>query len=150
MKSIVPWNRSRNNAAPARNDWVDRWLNDPFESFLPGFANSFAARLPSVDVSEDKKEVRVRAEVPGMTEKDIELTWHDGVLSIRGEKKKDKEEQKKDHYYRESSYGSFSRDIAVTRNVDWKKAVAKCKDGVLTVALPKTEAAQRSIEIKVQ
>jgi HSP20 family protein len=102
-----------------------------------------------VDVSEDKKEIKVKAEIPGMTEKDIDLTWHDGVLSIRGEKKDEKEEKKQNRYYRECSYGSFCRNINIGTNVDWNKTKAKYKHGVLTVTLPKTETAKKAIEIKV-
>jgi HSP20 family protein len=84
-----------------------------------------------------------------LTEKDIDLTWHDGILRIRGEKKNEKEDKKKDSYYREFSYGSFSRDIRLNPAVDWKQAQAKYKNGVLTVKLPKTESSKKSIQIKV-
>ena len=103
----------------------------------------------SVDVVEDKNEVTVKAEVPGLTEKDINLSWHDGVLRIRGEKKNEKEEKENGRYYRECSYGSFSRDIRLDNTVDWKKAQAKYKNGVLSVKLPKTESSKKSIQIKV-
>jgi HSP20 family protein len=153
MKSLIPWRWSRKSAAPARlNDWFDTALSaweDPFKNFFPDFNNLLSTRLPSVDVSESKKEVTVKAEIPGMSEKDIDCTWHDGVLSIRGEKKDEKEEKKKDRYYRECNYGSFCRNINVGKNVDWSNAKAKYKNGVLTVSLPKTESAQKAIEIKV-
>lgn len=151
MKSLIPWKRGRQHAAPMvrGNDWFDRVWDDPFDSFLPALRTPVYAAMPSVDVSEDKKEVTVRAEVPGMSEKDIELTWHEGVLRIRGEKKDQKEEKKKDRYYRECSYGSFCRDIALGESVDYSKARAKYKNGVLTVTLPKTETASKAIDIKV-
>lgn len=150
MKSLIPWRWGQKNAAPARStDWLDRWWEDPFGNFFPTLHHSFSSRLPSVDVSEDKKEVKVKAEIPGMTDKDIDLTWHDGVLSIRGEKKDEKEEKKKDRYYRECSYGSFCRNINVGTKVDWGNAKARYKNGILTVSLPKTETAQKAIEIKV-
>ena len=108
MKSLIPWKWGQKTAAPVRSDdWISRWWDDPFDTFLPGPHRSFSANLPSVDVSEGKKEVKVKAEIPGMTEKDIDLTWHNGVLNIRGEKKDEKEEKDKDRYYRECSYGSF-------------------------------------------
>jgi len=150
MKSLIPSRQGQKHAAlTRRNNWFDRWWNDPFDSFLPAFTQPFGARMPSVDVSEDKKEVRVRAEIPGMTDKDIQLTWHDGVLRIRGEKKDEKEERNKDRYYKECSYGSFSRDIPLGAGVDWKNAEAKYRNGVLTVILPKTGEAAKTIEVKI-
>jgi len=150
MKSLIPWRPGQKHASPARlNGWFDRWRNDSFNSFLPAFAQPLFSRPPSVDVSEDKKEVRVRAEIPGMTDKDIQLTWHDGVLRIRGEKRDEKEDRKRDHYYRECSYGSFSRDIPLGNSVDWKNAAAKYRNGVLTVRLPKTAETSKAIEVKI-
>jgi len=150
MKSLIPWKWGQKSAAPARSDdWFDRWWDGPFDSFLPGLHHSFSANLPSVDVSEDKKEIKVKAEIPGMTEKDIDLTWHNGVLSIRGEKKDEKEEKKNDRYYRECSYGSFCRNINLGYSVDWSNARAQYKNGVLTVSLPKSESAGKAIEVKV-
>jgi len=131
------------------DDWFDRVWQSPIENALFPFSGSRASRLPTVDVAEDKNEVTVRAEVPGMTEKDIDLTWHDGMLNIRGEKKSEKEEKKSGGYYRECSYGSFSRDIPLGDGVDWKGAKAKYKNGVLTVKLPKTESSHKTIEVKV-
>jgi len=151
MKSLIPWQRSQKHEAPARQgDLMDSFWEDPFENFFPALQTSFSNRLPSVDVTDDKKEVRVRAEIPGMNEKDIGLTWHDGMLTIRGEKKEEKEEKGKGRYYRECSYGSFSRDVAIGKNVDWEKAGAKYKNGVLTVTLPKTGASQKAIEVKIE
>jgi HSP20 family protein len=150
MKSLIPWKQNRKHAVLTRRDSLfDRWWNDPFDTFLPAFKQPFAARMPSVDVSEDKKEVRVRAEIPGMTDKEIQLTWHDGVLRIYGEKKDEKEERTKDRYYKECSYGSFSRDIPLGANVDWKGAEAKYRNGVLTITLPKTGEASKAIEVKI-
>jgi len=151
MKSLIPWRNKRENAAPvvAGDDWLDRFRENPFENALASFSGSLFARMPTVDVAEDKNEVTVRAEVPGMTEKDIDLTWQNGILSIRGEKRSEKEDKKNGGYYRECSYGSFSRDIPLGDGVDWKGAKAKYKNGVLTVKLPKTESSRKTIEIKV-
>jgi len=151
MKSLIPWRNKRECAATVAggDDWFDRMWENPFDNALSTFFGSGASRLPAVDVSEDKNEVTVRAEVPGMSEKDIGLTWHDGVLHLRGEKCGEREEKKKDRYYRECSYGSFARDIPIGRGVDWSNATAKYKNGVLTVRMPKTESSRRTIEIKV-
>jgi HSP20 family protein len=151
MKSLIPWKRKEQPAAPAfwNDGWLERSRGNPFQGLLPSFEKSFLSRVLSLDVSEDKNEVTVRAEVPGMNEKEIDLTWQDGVLRIRGKKKNEREEKKKDRYYRECRYGSFSRDIALGDSVDWKKAKASYRHGVLTVKLPKTEVSRQSIEIKV-
>ena len=150
MKSLIPWRKNSNHAAPVQMDhWFDRIWDNPFEDFLPTFSYSSFGSMPSVDVSEGKKEVTVTAEIPGMTEKDIDLTWHNGVLNIRGEKKEEKEDKKKNSYYRECRYGSFSRDIMMNDTVDWSRAKAKYKNGVLSVTMPKAESALKAIEIKV-
>ena len=151
MKSLIPWKKKERGAAPAvwNDDWFDRVWENPFRGMLPSFSKSFPSDQPSVEVLEGKDEVIVRAEVPGMTEKDMDLTWHDGVLRISGEKKSEKEEKKKDRYYSECSYGYFRRDIPLGDTVDWKGARAKYRNGVLNVKLPKRENAGKTVEIKV-
>lgn len=149
MKSLVPWKNRQTLAAPSLwgGDWFDRPWENPFGSLLTPPSKSFPSRLPAVDVLEGKDEVTVRAEVPGMTEKDIDVTWHDGVLRIRGEKKQEREGKEKGRMYNECSYGYFSRDVPLGAAVDWKGAKAKYKHGVLTVKLPR--AARKSVEIKI-
>ena len=150
MKSLIPWSKKDRHAAPVRwGNWFDRMWENPFDNFFPTTGSSLTSSIPSVDVSESKKDVTIKAEVPGLDEKDIELTWQNGVLNIRGEKKEEKEDKKKDSYYRECSYGSFSRNLFLGDKVDWNGAKAKYKNGVLTVKMPKTEKAQKAIEIKV-
>jgi len=151
MKSLIPWKNKHDDAAPVvwGDDWFDRLWENPFKNALFPLFNTRFSRLPKVDVSEDKNEVTVRAEVPGMSEKEIDLTWHDGVLRIRGEKRSEREEKKKNRYYSECSYGSFVRDIPLGDAVDWQGANAKYKNGVLTVKLPKRESSGKAIEIKV-
>jgi len=154
MKSLIPWKKRENAAAPSLwdDDWFDRGWEDSFRSFPSLFSGTtrFSPSLPSVDVSEDKTNVTVRAELPGMTEKDVDLTWINGILRIRGEKKEEKEEKKKNRYFSECRYGCFSRDIPLGDSVEFSQAKASFKHGVLTVKLPKTEHARKSIDIKVQ
>jgi len=151
MKSLIPWKSRQTPAAPSiwKDDWLDRVWGKPFTGLLSPWSGEDAFRMPSVDVSEDKNEVTVRAEVPGMTEKDVELTWQDGVLRIRGEKREEKEEKKKGRTYSECRYGSFSREIPLGDGVDWKNATARYRHGVLTVKMPRTASARKAIEIKV-
>ncbi|MCP4327375.1 MAG: Hsp20/alpha crystallin family protein [Alphaproteobacteria bacterium] len=106
-----------------------------------------------IDISEDDKQVEITAELPGLEEKDVNVTLHDGVLTIEGERKnetEDKNEAKRYHLI-ERSYGAFRRVIPVGDGIDDDKVKAIFKNGVLTISLPKTEARQeksKQIEIK--
>jgi HSP20 family protein len=86
----------------------------------------------------------VTAELPGMSEADIDVKYVDGTLTIRGEKKEEKEEKKKDYYLSERRYGSFQRAFQVPNGVDADKIDAAFKNGVLTVTLPKSAGAVRN------
>src|SRR5512133_2555871 len=121
MKSLIPW-FIKNKPAPAHHSTSDdnALLRDPFDTPLWFGNNMLSSRLPSVDISEDRQNVNVRVEIPGLDEKEIQLTWNKGTLNISGEKHYDKENKHKDHYYRECSYGSFSRSISIDKNVDWE------------------------------
>jgi HSP20 family protein len=114
------------------------------QRFLDGFepANPRVAQqewLPAFDVSETSEEIVVQAELPGMEIKDIDITLTDGLLTIKGEKKKEKED-KQEHYHRvERVYGSFSRSFRLPAEVRADAIDAKYRDGVLVVTLPKAE-----------
>lgn len=95
------------------------------------------------DVSEKDGEYEISCELPGMDEKDIEVKFSNGTLLIRGTKKETKEESKKDYFISERRYGSFERSFVVPDGVDFDKISATFNKGVLTVALPKTVAAQK-------
>lgn len=95
--------------------------------------------LPSVDVSETDSELVVRAELPGMTHDDIEVNLQDNVLTLKGEKKQDKREEKESYHCLERSYGSFSRSFSLPTGVRADQITATFKDGVLVVSLPKAE-----------
>jgi HSP20 family protein len=100
-------------------------------------------------VSESEKDVTVTAEVPGMSEEDVEVTLSGGRLVISGEKKDEREEKDKSYHLVERSYGSFSRSVDLGDAVDAEKATADYKNGVLTVRVPKSTAARsRKIQIK--
>lgn len=92
---------------------------------------------PRVDVKEDEKALTVTAELPGVDQKDVSVELKDGVLSISGEKKAEKEEKNETYYRVERSYGSFCRSFYLDEKVDAEKIEAKFKDGVLTLTLPK-------------
>lgn len=101
-------------------------------------------KVPSVDFVDNDKAYVVTAELPGMAEKDVDVQYADGTLTIRGEKKEDKEEKKKDYYLAERRYGAFQRAFHVPGGVDSDKIEAKFADGVLTVTLPKTATAAKN------
>ncbi len=104
---------------------------------------------PAMEVSESDTDVVVRAEVPGMEAKDIEIAIRGDVLTISGEKKEEKEEKKKSYHRIETRYGSFERTVTLPAAVDVEKVKAECKKGVLSITLPKKEGAKpRKIEVK--
>lgn len=108
------------------------------------------AILPSVDVHENDKQIVVEAELPGIEEKDISVTLQDGVLTITGEKKFEKKEEKENYHMMERRYGSFRRSMRVPETVDEDKVGAKFDKGVLTVTLPKRpEAVKEERKIKI-
>jgi len=136
-------------------------MNDLFDDFFRGFPltspcaldDRFGAFNPSIDVKEGDKEIVVKAELPGLEEKDIEILLADDALTIKGEKKEEKEDQGKNYYHMERTYGSFHRVIPLPVEVDTKKVEATFKNGVLNVVLPKTEkakAAGKKISIKTE
>ena len=116
------------------------------ENFFDGFDTRLFGRrsdsfVPQVDVVDTDKEIRVTAELPGLDEKDIEVSLTREALTIKGEKREEKEEKGKDYYRSERSYGSFTRSIPLPVEVDAEKVAASFKKGVLTVKLPKTKQA---------
>ena len=104
---------------------------------------------PAIDVSEDDGHYVVSVELPGVGKDDVTVECHDGVLTIRGEKKSEREEKKEKSRYLERSYGAFSRSFTLPPNADPDRIQASFKDGVLTVTIAKTEEAKpRVISIK--
>jgi HSP20 family protein len=108
-------------------------------------------KVPAVDVVEKEKEYEITAELPGMDEKNIDVKFAEGVLTIKGEKTEEKEEKKKDYYLSERRFGSFHRLFQVPVGVDAEKIEASFKNGVLTVVLPKSaEARQNEKKIAIK
>ncbi len=103
---------------------------------------------PPVDVSETEDAYVVKAELPGMSREDLDITLENNVLRIAGERKFDRDEKKENYHRIERSYGAFSRAFALPTQVDAEKVEATFKDGVLTVTVPKAEQARpRKISI---
>jgi HSP20 family protein len=105
---------------------------------------------PVVDITETDNEYLIKAEIPEVKRDDVKVSVQNGVLTLQGERKKEKEEKGKKFHRVERYYGSFLRTFSVPDNVDETKVVAEFKDGVLNVHLPKTEKAKpKAIEVKV-
>lgn len=111
---------------------------------------SFSLSAPVVDVTEDDKAYKVTAELPGLDEKNIDVSVSNHRLTIKGEKRQEKEEKDKNHYLSERSYGSFQRSFTLPDGVDDDKITAEFAKGVLTVSLPKTAEAQKQKKIDVK
>jgi len=131
---------------PALQDDLDRTVDRLFRTWMGPVSFSEFNWHPTVDVGETNDEVVVKAEMPGMSKDDIEINVEDNQLILSGEKK---QEQKDTNYYRvERSYGAFRRIFTLPARVDVSKVKATYQDGVLTVRVPKSEAAKaRKIEI---
>ncbi len=138
--------------------WLDHLMEDvwrrPFPSlfgrdrWLP--IRPLSIRMPSIDVYEEKDSVVVKAELPGMKKEDIEVNLAGENLTIKGEKKEDKEVKEDDYYRRERSYGSFLRTVSLPCEVKSDEIKASFKDGVLEVRVPKTEdAKKKSVAVKI-
>jgi HSP20 family protein len=130
---------------------MNRLFDDAFRGLpmAPGPGNGFHA--PSIDVKETEKAIEIEAELPGMSEKDIEVRLESDLLTIKGEKRQEKEESKKDYHVSERSYGSFLRTVQVPSGVDVSKVTATYEKGVLKVTMPKptdTKSAAKKIDVK--
>ena len=135
---------------------IDRLFDDfhPFDFRLPSTRSLFGRELsalrnsdwpvaPAMDLVEKGSEYEITAELPGIDEKNVEIKLSNHVLTIKGEKKDEKEEKAKDYYLSERRYGSFQRSFQVPEGVDADKIEASFTKGVLTVKLPKTTEAQK-------
>lgn len=161
LKNLLPtiWRRSESPVRTEEHPFfaLQREMNQMFEDVTRGLdpaplsGGRFRTFSPSVDLKEDDRGVRIRAELPGLSEKDVEVSLtHDG-LTISGEKREEKEDKSEGSWYRETSYGSFRRLIALPEGLNPDKAEARFKNGVLTVELPwKAEARIQGKRIAVK
>jgi len=156
IKDLIPWSRKEVEGAPSRRSEepvlsLQREMNRVFESFwnrferpLMGVDGGFGA--PRADVVETEKAVEVSVELPGLDAKDLQVSLTEDVLTIKGEKKAEREESATGRYLSERSYGSFYRAISLPPGVATDGAKAEFKKGVLTVSLPKTPEAQAKVK----
>jgi HSP20 family protein len=161
LNEMMPFRQGKSPAR--RREWENpiQTLHDEVDDLFDNFFSPAAivpfGRLrtervfvPSVNVSEDDKEILVTAEVPGIDEKELDVAITKDALTIKGEKKAENEEKGKNYYRMERSYGAFQRVIPLAAEVEEGKAKASFKNGVLKVTLPKTAKAQATAtKIKV-
>ena len=131
--------------------WMEDFFRRPFPFWgLPSMRMKGMEELsPAVDLFEENNEIIARAELPGMSKEDIDITLTDDTITISGEKRKAEKIEKKDYHQWECAYGSFSRTFALPAEVKKDQVKTKLKDGVLEIRMPKTEEAKRK-EIKVK
>ncbi len=157
--SLMPWKNKRESRELAPMVSLRREMDRLFDSFLrepfglmdwsPWGAEK--GWTPAVDIAEDDKEVTVRAEMPGIDPKELDVSVSGNQLTLSGEKKESSETREKGFYQSETRYGSFRRVISLPEGVDTEHVDAQYANGVLTLRLQKTTpAVQKKIEVKVQ
>ncbi len=147
VRDLIPWSRSQ-ELAPTRDNYdpfmtLHREMNRLFDDVFRGFGTAGLSPLmegrlgwPKLEVGETDKTLTISAELPGITEKDVQIEITNGVLTIRGEKKDERAAE--GTHFTERYYGAFERQIPLD-DIEEDKAEASFKNGVLTISLPKTE-----------
>jgi HSP20 family protein len=155
--SLIRWNQSHEmDGWPSDFFGIQREINRVFDNFIRGGVQAdenFAASYwtPAVDIVEQENEYVVKMELPGVNKDEVKISLESNILTIKGEKKQEKEEQSKNLHRIERSYGSFQRSFTLPTTVKSDKIDAVFKDGVLSVSLPKAEEAKpKQIEVKVK
>ena len=151
MFEIMPWEKRELKDLVGMKKELDKLFNRFFDADFPSAREFFLKDqwAPRVDVSEGKKEITVKAEIPGCDAKDIHVSLEGRTLTIKGEKKKEKEEKDENVHRVERSYGYFSRSMELPAEVDQENVDAAYKKGVLKLVFIKTkETAGKKIEIK--
>lgn len=153
--TLIRWNPTRElTTFPFESLNMQREINRMFDNFFRGGIQDDGAisfLTPAVDIAEGDNEYTVRAELPGVSKDDVRITMQDNILTIRGEKKEEKETKESNYHRTERSYGSFQRSFTLPTHVKSDKIEASHKDGVLTITLPKAEEAKpKQIEVKVK
>jgi HSP20 family protein len=146
MFEMVPWRRYRTALARPQKDLFHWFLED---CDLPGLGTAEREWMPAFDISETEGEIIVKAELSGMKVEDIDITLTDGLLTIKGERKMEKEDKQENYHRIERQFGTFSRSLNLGLKVKADGIDAGYKDGILTVTLPKAEEDKpQKIEVK--
>lgn len=154
--ALIRWNR------PETSDWspleqltrlrdeMDRLFTSPFNELQRG-GQLFNQWAPALDLYEDKDNIFVKAEVPGMKKEDIDVSLHENALTISGERKYEQKHEEAENYRSERFFGRFTRSVTLPVPVEGEKVKASYKDGILTITLPKSEKAKaKQIEVSVK
>jgi HSP20 family protein len=158
MRSLFPFSSGKNTPTTVGQpddpfSTLHRQIDRLFEDFgrWPAFEGFRASSSPRINVSETDSSLEIEAELPGLDEKDVEVILNEDVLTIKGEKKDEREEKKKDFHVMERSYGSFSRSIRLPYDFDPDAINASFAKGVLKITLPKpAEAKQKTVKIPIK
>src|SRR5262245_49056883 len=146
--SIVRWNPAR-ELLGVQNE-MNRLFSNFFDRDLFETSYRHSTWEPAVDISESAEEFLISADLPGLSKDDVKISYEDGVLTIRGEKKQEKETKEKNYHRVERSYGMFERSFRLPSRIEVKAIEAKFNDGVLNLRLPKAEDAKpKEIPIKI-
>lgn len=165
ISDLIPWKWGKQNLDVRREDNDDPFrklqkrMNRLFDDFWSDFevspyadgSSGMMKFAPKIDLQDKENEVVLRAELPGMSQDDIEVKLHDGHLAIKGEKKEESSTDKDGMQYTERTYGSFYRSIPLPYEINENEVIAEFKNGVLTVNMPKSKAGKegaRRISIK--
>jgi len=125
-------------------------LDDVFHGQMTAAGGESPTLMPQIDVSETGRELMISAELPGLSENEIEVHLENDVLVIRAEKKFERKDEKENYHFMERSYGRFQRALRLPGPVDPDQVQARLEHGVLTVTVPKSHRQERSRRIKVQ
>ena len=150
--ALIRW-RDRDLEPVGTFDWLQQQINDLFDfPRLPEMQGLLDRPMaPAIDIIEHADRYTVECDLPGIDQKDIDLSYASGALTIKGEKKGEKEAERGKVYRKETWEGSFQRTIALPTPVDAEKIEASYRDGVLSIELPKTaDARTRKIELKTK
>ena len=146
--AIVRW-EPFNNLLTAQRDF-DRLFKEAFNPFVSEGDLSTRTWAPPVDIYENENDIVLKAELPGIEPKDVEVKVEDNTLYLKGERKFEKEVKNESYHRVERSYGSFARSFSLPNSISTDKVKAEFKDGLLTLTLPKREEAKpRTVKIDV-
>jgi len=142
LLSLIP----RTSSFLPTRDLFDRFFD---EWDMPSLFDEDTKWVPAFDITENEKEYLISAELPGIDIKDVDITLSDGLLTVKGEKKHEKEDKGEDYHRIERRYGSFNRSFRIPGKVDTDKVDANYKNGILKLTLPKAEESKtKKIEVK--
>ena len=142
------WGWSALDQLTSLRDEINRLFESPFSN---GNSDAFNTWAPALDLYEDKESLVVRAELPGMKKEDIDISLHENIVTISGERRNEKKYESAETSRQERVFGRFTRSLVLPKKVDAANVKASYKDGLLTVTLPKAEEAKpRQIEIQAK